>query len=652
MISLEDELPEGHRRSPAELAGLDFRAYLEKRPRRRGRSNQPVVLIFDQFEEVLTVASLAVEARRAFFAAVGQALETKNYWALFLIREDHLGALAPYRGRIPTQMSNTFRLDLLGLGGAREAAKNLAEQGGRTFPAVDQLIRDLSRVQVQQADGSFVAEQGLYVEPVQLQVVCRRLWDAMPADDLSIDPEDIEAYASVSSALGSYYADAVRAIAGGDVAVERTIRDWVGKKLIVGGIRSQVRQEAGTSAGLENPRILRLLESFLVRVEQRAGTHWFELSHDRLVEPVLLDNQQWEQANLHPLQVQAKLWEDSRRPGALLLGAEALLDAEAWVNDHPTLLTEGEREFLALSRDLRARERTARRRLVVLAAAAAAVAVVVGVLGVVAWVAWQAAKASEAEAVTATQEAVTERDAARVAREGAEVARRVAEAAEKKAEDARREAEASEKEAVAAEKVAVTARRENEKLLQNVFRAALRGLIVNLAREGSLSGEVEVDERWSPLLEHNSQRFAAFTVIHNGGRIVVAGHDAVLSSADRQGYSVFLEMTSKWLLGNQEQDHIAVLSDRGGSPRPVQSLANNLATLGYEHQINPSLDEMDQVGMLILANRHQDFTDEESGAIKDFIARGGVCSPSAWGGRGWPRSPRRGERRRRSPVTR
>jgi hypothetical protein len=35
---------------------------------------------------------------------------------------------------VPTQLSNTFRLDLLSLRGARAAAVNLAEQGGRSFP--------------------------------------------------------------------------------------------------------------------------------------------------------------------------------------------------------------------------------------------------------------------------------------------------------------------------------------------------------------------------------------------------------------------------------------------------------------------------------------------------------------------------------------
>lgn len=607
MVSLEDELPPRHRRGPAALAKLDFLAYLATRPRRKGRSNRPVVLIFDQFEEVLTAAPLAVDARRKFFTVVGRALENENYWALFLIREDYLAAFAPYRDRIPTQMSNTLRLDFLGLQGAREAAEKLAAQGGRSFPGVDRLVRDLSMVQVQQADGSFVAEQGLYVEPVQLQVVCRRLWDAMPADNLSIDAEDIEAYASVSAALGSYYSDAVRSIARGDVAVERAIRDWVGHKLVVGGIRSQVRQEPGRSAGLDHPLIGQLLDSYLVRSELRAGAQWFELSHDRLVEPIQKDNEAWEQAHFHPLQAQAKLWEAGRRPSALLLSAEVLTYSQSWARNNPTLLTESEREFLELSREQRARDRAARRRLVALAIVAVVVAVVVGVLGVVAL--WAREKAVEAET-----DAVAQRDAAQRAEETAKEAEAEAVAqrnAAKKAEDL----------AKRAEDAAIDAKKQNELLLQDMFRAALRRFIVDLAGEGSLSGEVVVDERWTPLLEWNDQRFAASTVVKGGGRIIVAGHDAVLRLANKQGYSVFLEMTTKWLLGEREQDRIVIISDKAAGE--LSMMVKNLDTLGYQHVTNPPLDELMRAGMLVIDNRHRDFSIEESDAIKRFIRGGG-----------------------------
>lgn len=381
MLSLEEELPPARRRSPTELADLDFANYLATRPRRKGREDRPVVLLFDQFEEVLTVAPRAVADKRAFFTSVGKALDTGVFWALFVIREDYLAAFAPYRELIPTQMANTFRLDLLGVVGAREAAVQLAQAGGRSFPAVDHLIRDLSTVQVQQADGTFVAEQGLYVEPVQLQVVCRQLWEAIPAGDRSIEEEDLAKYADVTQALARYYADAVAKTAGGDPAVERAVREWVGNRLIMGGIRSQVRREVGKSSGLDNALIDRLLGCYLVHTEQRAGADWFELTHDRLVAPVQRDNEAWEQAHLHPLQVQARMWENGRRSQSLLLSAEVLVGATAWATEHPELVTAEEQEFLELSRKLRAdeaRQRDRQRAYVLTLAVGVVVALVVG----------------------------------------------------------------------------------------------------------------------------------------------------------------------------------------------------------------------------------------------------------------------------------
>ena len=390
MLSLEDGLaPDGQRRSPAELAGMDFGAYLQQaaqgpaRPALAGAA--PVVLIFDQFEELLTVAPQAIDEKQAFFQALGQALHTQNFWALFVLREDYLAAFAPYRDRIPTHLSHTFRLDLMGHDGAREALVQLAASGlpGRAFPAVDKLIGDLSMVQTQLADGTSRAEPGLYVEPVYLQVVGRQLWAKMPADDLSIDAEDIEAYAQVSTVLGSYFADAVRKLAQDDLARERAIRAWVGSKLIVGGIRSQVRREARQSQGLDNALIDGLVDSYLVRTETRAGFNWFELSHDRLVQPIEQDNAAWEAAHLHSSQVQARLWEGSGRSRALLLGDDALPDAEAARQRKQALWTASEQAFLSESRQLRdeqARQRRRMRRATALLSVALLVAVVAGLL--------------------------------------------------------------------------------------------------------------------------------------------------------------------------------------------------------------------------------------------------------------------------------
>lgn len=390
MLSLEEGLtPAGGRRSPAELAGMDFAAYLQQasqgQARRAPTGAAPVVLIFDQFEELLTVAPQAIDEKQAFCQALGQALHSQNFWALFVLREDYLAAFAPYRDRIPTHLSHTFRLDLMGRDGAREALVQLAASGtpGRAFPAVDKLVGDLSMVQAQRADGTSSAEPGLYVEPVYLQVVGRQLWAKMPADDLSIDAQDIEAYAQVSTVLGTYYADAVRKLTQDDLARERAVREWVRSKLIVGGIRAQVRREARQSQGLDNALIDGLVDSYLVRTETRAGFNWFELSHDRLVQPIEQANAAWEAAHLHSSQVQARLWESGGRSRALLLGADALPDAEAARQRNQALWTAAEQDFLSESRQLRddqARQRKRMRLAAMLLSAALLVSMVAGLL--------------------------------------------------------------------------------------------------------------------------------------------------------------------------------------------------------------------------------------------------------------------------------
>lgn len=369
MISLEEELPEAHRRSPRELATMDLATYVRTRPRRKRRSKSNVVLLFDQFEEALTADPLATEAKRAFFRQLGELLrparanevDAQTYWALFIVREDYLAAFSPYRDLIPTRLANTFRLDLLGLDGAREAAVEPAASLGKRFDAVDKLIADLATVNVQEPDGTTVACKGIHVEPVQLQVVCRRLWSAMPDGATVITEEHLSAYGDVTTALSAYYDSAVEAASKGEPDVERAIRDWVDQQLISGGIRAQVRREAERSGGLDNELIDAMRESYLVRSESRAGAQWFELAHDRLVTPVHDSNVQWAREHLHPMQVRAKLWDAQGRPAHLLLSERGVENATPWMADPSSNPTELEQEYMQRSVHALEEQRASRR---------------------------------------------------------------------------------------------------------------------------------------------------------------------------------------------------------------------------------------------------------------------------------------------------
>ncbi|MCK4897579.1 MAG: ATP-binding protein, partial [Anaerolineales bacterium] len=202
LLSLEEDLPAEKRKSPQELAKMRLPDYLAQR---EGPEDDPgvEVLIFDQFEEVLTLDPTDQQAKREFFSQLGEALEQPNRWALFSMREDFVAALDPYRLPIPSRFHNTFRLDLLGKEAAMQAVQGPARQAGAEFEeaAGEKLVDDLRRVRVQRPDGSLEAQLGPYVEPVQLQVVCYRLWDTPRSNQKQITEKDLAAFGQVDQSL-------------------------------------------------------------------------------------------------------------------------------------------------------------------------------------------------------------------------------------------------------------------------------------------------------------------------------------------------------------------------------------------------------------------------------------------------------------------
>jgi WD40 repeat protein len=375
LLSLEEGLPAERQLPLDQLAGMSLSDYLAHREAELADSDG-VVLIFDQFEEVLTIDPTDQAAKHAFFQQLGAALRDRRRWALFAMREDYLAPLDPYLRPIPTRLGTTFRLDLLEEPAARLAMQRPAHLAGVQFAdaAARALADDLRRVQVQRPDGTLEEQLGPYVEPVQLQVVCYRLWSQLPQDDLEIGVDDIAAVGDVDSALTAYYVERVAAIAAATGVRERAIRDWFDRQLITEqGIRGQVLQGAERSAGLENPAIWPLIDAHLVRGEKRRGATWFELAHDRLIEPIRKDNAAWREAHLSVLQRQAALWDQQSRPEGLLLRDAELAEAERWAAAHTDGLTEAEREYLESCRNLREvilRARRANRRVRILAVVA------------------------------------------------------------------------------------------------------------------------------------------------------------------------------------------------------------------------------------------------------------------------------------------
>ena len=147
LLSLDETLPEAQRTPAIHLAQLNLHDYLSQRPKQTN-TRDIEVMIFDQFEEILTLNPADREAKQEFFRQVGEALESPKRWALFSMREDFVAALDPYVLSVPSRFGNTFRLDLLDQESAYQAIQQPARRLGVDFEegAALKLLDDLRRV--------------------------------------------------------------------------------------------------------------------------------------------------------------------------------------------------------------------------------------------------------------------------------------------------------------------------------------------------------------------------------------------------------------------------------------------------------------------------------------------------------------------------
>ena len=335
--SLDRDRTGSSQRLTAEVAALTLDEYLRVSGPQLARGDAEL-LIFDQFEEILTVDPNAIAAKEEFFDQVGIALRDKTRWALFSMREDFVPALDPYLQRIPRRLTTRFRLDLLTVAAARKAILGPAEATGVAIDSqvVTNLVDDLRKVRIQQVDGSIVQQLGPFIEPVQLQVVCHRSWRDMIRSDRTEESPASSAVGGVDDALADYYAEQVVTAALDSGVPERTVREWCESQLITPhGVRNQILREVPTSQGLDNRAILALIDAHLVRAEERRGATWYELAHDRLIEPVRASNAAWRARSLGYVQIRADQWVKAGSLANLLPSGDEAKQALAWGRDQP-----------------------------------------------------------------------------------------------------------------------------------------------------------------------------------------------------------------------------------------------------------------------------------------------------------------------------
>lgn len=273
---------------------------------------QPLLLIFDQFEELFTYPP---EAVRAFGASLSEALFTRipqryrtaleqqleadpealdetllqaleaplDLRVVMAIRSDRLSLLDGLTGELPTLLKNLFELPPLDDAAAREAILEPAKYRDDAFdsPAFTYAPAAL--------DGlvSYLTQQGSQrIESTQLQILCQSVERKVHTEGQVIAAADLGDLAAVTA---GYYGEQLALL--GDEAAQLPARRLIEEGLVFEEEERRLSMYEGQifrTYGLTPEQLRALVDAHLLRAEPSLqGGYTYELSHDTLVAPVL-----------------------------------------------------------------------------------------------------------------------------------------------------------------------------------------------------------------------------------------------------------------------------------------------------------------------------------------------------------------------------
>jgi hypothetical protein len=358
----------GNSLDPNQRAAMSLTDFLPPRQPTNRREVLPLrVVIFDQFEEIFTVYPERFEDRQNFFEQVRNALESDTLLRIvFAMREDFIAELDPYTSILPERLQTRYRLMRLNEHSARAAIEKPLERANQSQSlqyvfepaAADKVVDNLRTIYVKTPNGEKTL-LGPFIEPVHLQVVCQTLWRKLGASfsqntenkEVKITEDDVKEFGDVDKALSEFYEGSLQAALETVAATTRKsdkfpkltegiLRAWFGRTLITpAGARGTVfggrRDE--TVGGIPRVAVNELEKQRLIRAELRGSEMWYELSHDRFIQPIRDSNEKWlrkqplAQRKAQDLEARASEWAGMNKSRSLLLDQADLRDAKRWM---------------------------------------------------------------------------------------------------------------------------------------------------------------------------------------------------------------------------------------------------------------------------------------------------------------------------------
>lgn len=273
---------------------------------RRESSAKPRVIIFDQFEELFTSYPERWRERADFFIQLAKTMEealikNQGLRVLFVLREDYLAILDSYVELLPEGPGIGYRLERMRREAAHLAIERPLEKTRRRFAdgVALNLVDRLLQVPI---DSPYVSQKdvlGEFVEPVHLQIVCHTLWEKLPDNAHEITIKHLKLLGDINKPLADFYDEAIKKVAEQTKVKEEKIRNWFEQHLITPAkTRGTVFAGTTETGGLTNDAVQLLDKMYLIKSEWRANARWYELTHDRFIEPILQSNQKWREKRI------------------------------------------------------------------------------------------------------------------------------------------------------------------------------------------------------------------------------------------------------------------------------------------------------------------------------------------------------------------
>jgi tetratricopeptide (TPR) repeat protein len=263
------------------LVGLTVGEFVQRRAELHSGS---ILAVIDQAEEVLADSGSRWSFRQRFLSELAEAIRTEPRLHLLLIlRTDANSKFANMEG------GARFHLTPLTAAGAFQAVTAPLAETGREYDAEggETVVKAVQASQITGPGGPERYAVDDYVQPSLLQVVCTKLWDALPSGLTTITARDVRRYAQADAVLAAHCGQVIAGIADDHDMPAARLRSWMLRTFVMQhGTRGTAYEGPADTAGMPNAVVRALEDRHLLSAQWRSGSRWYELLSDRLIEPL------------------------------------------------------------------------------------------------------------------------------------------------------------------------------------------------------------------------------------------------------------------------------------------------------------------------------------------------------------------------------